>query len=91
MTLNTLHNYGGSSDLKIAQDYIECFISDKSVQEQKMSELFLAAFHFINDRAVWRAITALANHLLVQNKAIIECEEIIAVLDAHFFAHRKCA
>jgi len=91
VTLNTLHNYGGSSDLKIAQDYIECFISDKSVQEQKMSELFLAAFHFINDRAVWRAITALANHLLVQNKAIIECEEIIAVLDAHFFAHRKCA
>ena len=91
VTLNALHNYGGTSDLKIAQDYIECFISDKSEQEQKISELFLAAFRFINDRAVWRAITALANHLLVHNKNIIECEEIIAVLDNHYFSHRKFA
>jgi len=90
VTLNTLHNYGGGADLKIARDYIECFIGDKSEQERKMSELFLAAFHFINDGAVWRAITALANHLLAQNKTIIECEEIIAVLDAHFFTYKKC-
>ncbi|MDP2901920.1 MAG: hypothetical protein Q8N96_02260 [Methylovulum sp.] len=89
VTLNSLHNYGGASDLKIAQDYIECFISDKSAQEQKMSALFLAAFHFINDGAVWRAITALANYLLAHHKNSIECEEIIAVLDAHFFSKRR--
>ena len=89
VTLNSLHNYGGTSDVEIAQAYIECFISDKSEQKQKMSDLFLAAFQFINNGAIWRSITALANHLLIHHKNIMEYEEIITVLDAHFFIRKS--
>jgi hypothetical protein len=84
ITLNTLHFYGGSNDLKIVQDYMTCFGGDAAMQEQKLTELFLSAFYFINDGAMWRAITALANYLLVHNKHVIDCEEISGVLDAHF-------
>ncbi|MDO9106833.1 MAG: hypothetical protein Q7U57_17970 [Methylovulum sp.] len=91
VTPNTLHYYGGASDLKIAQEYIACLVGTKAEQEQKLSELFLAAFHFINDRPVWRAVTALANHLLLHNQNLIEYEEIIAVLDAHLFSHRSAS
>lgn len=84
ITLNTLHFYGGSNDLKIVQDYMACLSSDAAIQEKKLTELFLSAFYFINDKAMWRAITGLANHLLTHNKPIIDCEEIIHVLEAYF-------
>lgn len=89
VNLPALHNYGGASDLEIANEYIECFISDKTQREKKISELFLAAFNFINIRSNWLAIMALADYILENSKSIIECEEIITVLDAHFFAAGK--
>jgi len=89
VNLPALHNYGGASDLEIANEYIECFISDNAQREKKISELFLAAFNFINIRSNWLAIVALADYILANSKNIIECEEIIAVLDAHFFAAGK--
>jgi len=91
VNLDSLYHYGGSADMKIVQEHIECLSSIKSGQEQKMSELFLLAFQFINDRAVWRAIIGLANHILSQKNNVISYEEIIAVLDANFFSHRNFA
>jgi hypothetical protein len=89
VTVNSLSHYGGSSDLAKVQDHIGYLSSIKSEQEQKLSRLFYCAFRFINDRAVWRAITALANHILSQNKNVIGYDEIIAVLDSNHFSHRK--
>ncbi|WP_262964700.1 hypothetical protein [Methylobacter psychrophilus] len=83
VNLHALHNYGGSSDLETINEYLDCFIADKSHKEKKLAELFLAAFHFINNRSNWRAIMALADHILADSKNIITCEEIIAVLDAN--------
>jgi hypothetical protein len=89
VNLNALHNYGGTSDLETIYEYIECLIPDKAQREKNLSELFLAAFNFIDDRSNWRAIKALAEYILANNKNILECEEIIAVLDAQFSVARK--
>jgi hypothetical protein len=79
-----LQNYGGASDLETINEYLDCFICDKTQQAEKLNELFHAAFYFVNDRAHWRAITALADYLLVNNQAIIGYEEIITVLNTHY-------
>jgi hypothetical protein len=91
VNLNALHYYGGASDLETINEYVECFIADAAQREKKLSELFLAAFNFINDSSNWRAITALADYILADNKNVLDCEEIIAVLDAHYFVARKNA
>ncbi len=82
VNLHALHNYGGSSDLETINEYLDCFIADQILRENKLSGLFLAAFDFINNQSNWHAIMALANHILADSKNIISCEEIITVLDA---------
>ncbi len=89
VNLNALHHYGGSSDLETINEYLDCLIAHRGQREKKLSELFLSAFNFINDRSNWQAIMALADYILADCKNIIECEEIIAVLDAHCFVARK--
>ncbi len=91
VNLHALHYYGGSSDLETINDYLDCLMIDNAQREKKLAELFLAAFNFINDRSNWLAIMALADYILADSKNIIECEEIIAVLDAHYFIARKSA
>ncbi|MGZ8200807.1 MAG: hypothetical protein ACXWUC_08465 [Methylosarcina sp.] len=80
--LNALHYYGGMSDLKTANEYLDCLLSDPEQKEKKIAELFIAAYRFINHPAYWRAITGLADYILNAGKKVIECEEAIAVLDA---------
>jgi hypothetical protein len=87
--LNALHNYGGSSDLEIVDEYLQCFIADKLQQENKITELFWAAFDFINDGLHWSAITSLADYILKNDKSIIDYEEIATVLDTHFLLTKK--
>ena len=89
--LNALHNYGGSADLEVVDDYLHCFTSDNTEQEQKISELFLAAFKFIEQWVHWYAISALADYILSNNKNIIDYEEIATVLDSHFTVAKKLA
>jgi hypothetical protein len=84
VTLNALHNYGGSSDLEIVDEYLQCFVADKLQQQKKIAELFWAAFEFINNGLHWSAITALADYILKNDKSIIGYEEVAAVLDTHF-------
>ena len=89
VNLNALHHYGGASDLETISEYLDCLSANSALREKKLSELFLAAFKFINDRSNWHAIMALADYILADSKNIIGCEEIIAVLDAHYFVARK--
>jgi hypothetical protein len=89
--LHALHNYGGASDLAAVNEYLQCFIADQVEREQKITELFWAAFEFINDWAHWYAINALANYILNQEKNIIDYEEIVAILEKHFaIANKYC-
>ena len=91
VNLNALHYYGGASDLETINEYLDCFFTAGAQREKKLFELFLAAFSFINDDSNWHAIMALADYILADSKNIIECEEIIAVLDASCFVGRKSA
>jgi hypothetical protein len=89
--LNALHNYGGASDLEIINEYLQCFITNEIEQEEKITELFSAAFDFINEWSHWYAIIALADYMLENDKDIIDYEEVVAVLDAHFSVVRRHA
>jgi hypothetical protein len=83
VNLDALHYYGGSSDLEIAREYLDCMLADPEQKEKKFAELFLAAYGFINEPSNWRAITALADYILDIEKRIIDCEEAIAILETN--------
>jgi hypothetical protein len=82
--LNALHNYGGTSDLDTVRKYLECFPDDKLLREQKITELFLEAFNFINERLNWAAITALADYIVSDDQSIVEFDEVIDILEAAY-------
>ncbi|MBL6985779.1 MAG: hypothetical protein ISR72_01840 [Methylobacter sp.] len=81
MHLNALYCFGGTSDLEIANEYLECFLANSELKKQKITELFLAAFIFITEKSNWQAITALADYIVSEDKSAIECNEIIDVLE----------
>ncbi|MGZ8184797.1 MAG: hypothetical protein ACXWT1_22885 [Methylobacter sp.] len=82
VNINALQYYGGASDLGVVNEYLECFIDNDELRERKMTELFLAAFNFVSERSNWLAITALADSILAHQENIIECNEIIDVLES---------
>ena len=81
VNLHALKNYGGSSDLALANEYLQSFSACKQQQDKKLDELFVLAFNFINDWANWAAITRLADYILNNNKNIISCEEVISLVE----------
>ncbi|MGR9085831.1 MAG: hypothetical protein ACU841_02010 [Gammaproteobacteria bacterium] len=89
VNLDSLHNYGGSSDLEIAREYLDCMSIDPNLKERKFFELFLAAYDFINEPSNWKAINALADYIVNTGKKIIDCEEAIAILDSSKLDYRK--
>jgi len=91
ISLPALPHYGGETDLQMIEAYLACIVDGEQARERKISELFAAAFNFINDRDNWRAIIGLANAILMNNGDVMDCEEVIAVLDTHFYATRKIA
>jgi hypothetical protein len=68
VNLDALHFYGGSPDIELANGYMECFIPKYSERTQKLEELFLAAFNFVNERPTWLKITGLAD--FIRNQTI---------------------
>jgi len=81
INVNALHNYGGTSDLEKVYEYLENFISENSLHEEKIAELFDQAFQFIDSPGHWQAIERLAGYILDNTKNTIGCEEAIAVID----------
>ncbi|MDP3589561.1 MAG: hypothetical protein Q8R54_03375 [Methylobacter sp.] len=81
VNLKALKNYGGSSDLALANEYLQSYSADKQQQADKLDELFNVAFDFVNNDANWFAIIKLADYVLGSSKNIIGCEEIVSVLD----------
>ena len=88
VNLGALHFYGGSSDLEVITEYMECFILDRVERDQKLTELFLAAFRFVNKPSNWLAICTLAEFIRTKRKGTINCEEVIALLDSNVTPHK---
>lgn len=75
--------YGGKAELDIVNEYLECVVNKREERDQKLAELFLLAYSFINAQANWLAITALAVHILEQHhKAVLDCNDVIALLES---------
>jgi hypothetical protein len=74
-----LKNYGGNSGLALLNQYLQCFFSDKQ-KDEKLDELFVEAFYFVNNDANWLATTKLADYILGSSN-IICYEEIVLLLD----------
>lgn len=91
INLKALKNYGGSSDLALANDYLQSFSTDKQQRDKKLDELFNRSFDFVNNNANWAAITQLADYILDNSKNILDCEDIVSVLDQSIdhFQNRK--
>ncbi len=81
--LNThaLNYYGGSSDVKKANAYLEYFIPSKLQREEKLLELFSQAFKFVESGENWKHIIDLAEYILLSDREIISCEEAIEIFD----------
>ena len=86
INLRALRFYGGSSDIELVNEYMECFMPNKTERKQKLAELFLVAFNFVNETSNWRYITALAEFIRDQPKGIIHCEEMISLLESRLAA-----
>lgn len=78
---HALNYYGGSSDVEMANAYLEYFIVSKQQREKKMLELFIQAFQFIENKHNWKCIFKLVHFILNSEKDILSCEETIEVLD----------
>ena len=79
--INAITYYRRSTDLKIAHEYLDCLLPGSTQPKNKMYELFAEAHAFVNDFSNWKAITALAVYILNSQKSILDCEEIIHLLD----------
>jgi hypothetical protein len=81
ISVNALHHYGGTSDLEKVFDYLENFIADTHLQEEKLAELLSQAFEFVESPVYWKAIEHLAAYILDNISDTISCEEAMNVLD----------
>ncbi len=83
INLNVLRLYGEGKDINVVNEYMACYMPEGVEREQKLAELFLAAFSFVNDDSNWRKITALAEFIREHpEEGIIHCEDLICMLDS---------
>jgi len=75
-----LQNYGGSSDLTLINEYLECFSSSKNEQDNLLAELLSQAFDFVDNSMNWKKIRLLARHIVDEDINSIDYNEINALL-----------
>jgi hypothetical protein len=80
INLSALRYYGGSPDIEFVNGYMEGCIPKDTERKQKLDELFLAAFNFVNERPVWLKITDLADFIQAQPIGTIPCGELAPIL-----------
>lgn len=88
INLRALRFYGDSSEIELVNEYMECFMPHKVERKQKLAELFLLAFGFVNEASNWRYITALAEFIGDQPQGIVHCEEVISLLDSGITSYK---
>lgn len=88
--LGALKFYGGSMDLLTVDEYMDClYPTSKTERDQKLTELFLAAYSFVNDSENWQAIAALAEAIHAHPQDMFTCEELIALLERPYATDRQ--
>lgn len=80
--LDDLKNFGGSTVMKLVEHYAKWLVKDPSGRNQKLAELFLAAYSFIDQPSNWNAITQVASYICNQTCGTIPCEDLILYLES---------
>jgi len=80
---DALHNYGGTSDLALINDYLVCFSKDKNKQGELLTEFIDQDFDFIDYSRSWGEISILAEYIINEDIETIDCNEIIELLSLH--------
>jgi hypothetical protein len=76
-----LPNYGGCYDLATFFSYLDCYLNNEALREEKITALYLETFNFVISRSNWQAITALAVYLAGSDQPIFDCNEMIDILN----------
>lgn len=80
--IGALKFYGGTMNLLTVENYMNCLFPDnKTERKQKLAELFLAAYGFINNPGHWKSINLLAESLHRCTQPVVTCEELIVMFD----------
>jgi len=83
VNLDAIRFYIDSSGIELINHYMHSYLPDKTEREQKLKELSLAAFRFVDDNHHWQKISNLAEYIQRQTKVgVIHCEEAIALLES---------
>ena len=79
--LKALRHYGGHSDLEKAQQYLEHFITSKTLREKKLLELLTQAYRFVDHAKHWTCIRNLSHFILDSQQEIISCDDAINIFE----------
>lgn len=82
ISLDTLEHFGGSIDLALVREYLSCLGYETTTKQKKVRQLISATARFVSCRSKWRAISQLADHILLSPKTVIDCSEAGSVLSA---------
>ena len=80
-----LSSCDGKPDSSLIVDYMDCFLFDQKDYD-RMKELFMDAYGFVNNPSNWFAISLLAGHILVKPIGCIDCEEVVSLMESRLAA-----
>jgi len=80
-----LSSYDGKPDSSLIVEYMDCFLFNQKDYD-RMKELFMAAFGFVNNPSNWFAISSLAGHILDKSIGCIDCEDVVSLVESRLAA-----
>jgi hypothetical protein len=75
----------GKPDSSLIVDYMDCFLFDQKDYD-RMKELFMEAYGFVNNPSNWFAISSLAGYIQDKPAACIDCEEVVSLMESRLAA-----
>jgi hypothetical protein len=83
--ISGLRSNNGRPDSSLIVEYMDCFMFDQKDYD-RMKELYLDAFSFVNNRSNWFTISSLAAYILDKPTGCIDCEEVVSLIDSRLAA-----
>lgn len=81
VNLKALTSYNGASEVDLVSRYFECINLPADEKERKIVNIYFDTFSFLSEYGNWAAISRLADHILSSDKAVIEADEAIRVME----------
>lgn len=85
VNISGLRSNNGRPDSSLIVEYMDCFMFDQKDYD-RMKELYLDAFSFVNNRSNWFTISSLAAYILDKPTGCIDCEEVVSLIDSRLAA-----